>query len=202
MEELKSIIANNIRKLREERNWSQQDLASKMHIARPTVSKWENEQSEPQASQIAELAKLFNVSTEYIFGNIGKPAQKILVIDTSIFIKRPIAINEFIVIFDEVIIPDVVISELNNLKDNKRSKVNQKAWLAMSNIEKLKMNPKVKIFSTDVTSREINDEKIAKVAIDRSKVSIGDKVYMYTDDIYFLYLIKKTNNLEVIGPEK
>jgi len=202
MEDYSIIIATNIRKLREERKWSQQDLASKLNIARPTVSKWENQQSEPQASQLAALAKIFNVSTEFILGNTDKPSQKIIVIDTSIFIKRPIAINEFIEIFDEVIIPDIVISELNYLKDNKRSKVNQKAWLAMSSIEKYKSNSKLKIEKTDVSSKEINDIKIAKVAEERSKVSIRDKVFMYTDDIYFSYLINDSTNLEVIGPEK
>mgnify|MGYP001766967358 CR=1 FL=1 len=202
MDNFITIIATNIRKLREERNWSQQELADKMSIARPTVSKWENQQSEPQASQLAALAKIFNVSTEYILGNTDKPSHKILVVDTSIFIKRPIAINEFIKIFDEVIIPDVVISELNNLKDNKRSKVHQKAWLAMANIEKFKTDSKLIIEKTDVSNTDINDKKIAKVAEDRSKVSIRDKVYMYTDDIYFSYLITETTNLEVIGPEK
>jgi transcriptional regulator with XRE-family HTH domain len=202
LDDYSRIIAANIKRLREEKKWSQKDLATKMNIARPTVSKWENQQSEPTSTQLANLAKIFNVSTEIILGNKDKETHKVIVVDTSIFIKRPQSINEFIDIFDEVIIPDIVMAELNHLKDNKHSKVNKMAWLAMVSINKYMSDSKLVIAKTDVKNKEINDKKIAGVAIDRAKTSLRDKVYMYSDDIYFSFIIEDEPNLEVIGPDK
>ncbi|MFW5983118.1 MAG: ankyrin repeat domain-containing protein [bacterium] len=201
-ENYKSIIAANIKKLRNKRGWSQGDLAKKLNIQRPTISKWENEQSEPASSQLADLANIFSVSTEVILGKTDKATQKIVVVDTSIFIKRPLAIDDMLKIFDEVLIPDIVISELNHLKDKKQDKLKQQAWLAMATIEKYKNNPKLVLKNTDPNITGSNDKKIAQVATDRSKESIRDKVYMYSDDVYFPYLIEETANLESIRPEQ
>jgi predicted ribonuclease YlaK len=78
--------------------------------------------------------------------------EDIVVVDTSILIKRPAIIKGLLDKFDEVIIPQVVIGELNNQKDDKTRKwLKQRAWLVMC----------------------INE------------------VYMFANDVYFLYLVKR-----------
>ena len=62
------VIGRNIRRLREERKMSQNDLAVKMNIARPGISNWENGKSEPSSSQLVQLARIFTVSTDELVG--------------------------------------------------------------------------------------------------------------------------------------
>ncbi len=201
MQNFTQIIAARIKQYREERNWSQQELAEKLLITRPTLSKWENGQSEPSSSQLAMLAQLFNVSIEMIFGN-AKKASSVIVVDTSIFIKTPIVIEELVDKFDEVVIPDIVIQELNNLKDKGNSNVKQRAWLAMVTLQKYQEHQKVFFTNAKYLSDENNDTKIANVAKERAKKSLNDKVYMYSNDVLFSFLVTGFPNLESITPEK
>lgn len=195
------IISAKIKQLREDNNLSQEDLAKKLNITRPTLSKWENGLSEPSSSQLAQIGELFNVSTEVLLGNAQK-SKNIIVVDTSIFIKTPIIIEELVEKFDEVLIPDIVIQELNNLKDRGYHNVKQKAWLAMVNLEKYRENPKVIITEAKYSDDDNNDTKIANVAKARAKKSLYDKIYMYSDDVLFGFLISGFSNLESITPKK
>lgn len=55
-------LADNIRSRRQELKLSQEYVADQLGISRQAVSKWENGQSEPTASNLAELAAIFEVS--------------------------------------------------------------------------------------------------------------------------------------------
>jgi transcriptional regulator with XRE-family HTH domain len=205
MENFSKMIASNLKMLREKQNWSQQDLSDKMHIARPTISKWERGESEPSASQLAQLADLFNVSTEVIIGNTKKSGQNVIVIDTSIFIKTPAILEELVEKFDEIIIPDIVISELNNLKDRANNSVKQKAWLAMANILKLRdrYSNKIIVKEGKFNHNENNDVRIANVAKERAMRSFFDKVHMFSDDVLFGFLTQnEQSNLISLTPQK
>lgn len=48
-----------IKRLREERRWSQRDLAAKLGMSSKTISNWERDQHIPRAS-LGALEKLFN----------------------------------------------------------------------------------------------------------------------------------------------
>jgi len=197
------VISENIKRLREEKGMSQQDLADKVNIARPTISKWENGGSEPSSSQLGLLAKIFDVSSEVLLGNADKPTMNVIVVDTSVFIKRPIVLNDLLKIFDEIIIPEIVIGELNHIKDtNKKSGLSQKAWLCLVSIDKLKDNPKIHITQSRYVENQENDKRIAEEAKARARKSVYDKVYMYSDDIYFQFLVPDISNLEVLTPRK
>ncbi|WP_310794917.1 PIN domain-containing protein [Vibrio harveyi] len=63
-----------------------------------------------------KLSKIFKTSTDELVGNTSIK-KKVIVVDTSALIKRPSIIDELEEFFEEVVIPEVVISELNNLKD-------------------------------------------------------------------------------------
>ena len=55
-----------IRELREERGWSQFELAVKAGVTPGTVGNWERGKSEPKLSQVRVLAELFGVSMDVI----------------------------------------------------------------------------------------------------------------------------------------
>lgn len=60
------IIADKIVKLRKSKGWSQEELAEKIEVSRQSVSKWESANSIPDINRIIELAKLFEVTTDYL----------------------------------------------------------------------------------------------------------------------------------------
>jgi transcriptional regulator with XRE-family HTH domain len=55
-----------IRELREERGWSQFELAVKTGVTPSTISNWERGMTEPKVSQLRRLAELFGVSMDVI----------------------------------------------------------------------------------------------------------------------------------------
>ena len=54
-------LANNIREIRRSRKLSQEHVAEQLGVSRQAVSKWESGQSQPNANNLAELAKLLEV---------------------------------------------------------------------------------------------------------------------------------------------
>lgn len=62
------MIADRIRELRQERNWTQAELARKLGITRNGVNAWEQGFSMPSISSIIELSKVFSVSSDYLLG--------------------------------------------------------------------------------------------------------------------------------------
>lgn len=60
------ILADKIIALRKKNGWSQEELAEKMHVTRQSVSKWEGALSVPDLDKILQLARLFEVSTDYL----------------------------------------------------------------------------------------------------------------------------------------
>ena len=62
------MIADRIKKLRQQFGLTQFDLAKKLNITRSSVNAWEMGISIPSTQYIVELAELFKVSTDYILG--------------------------------------------------------------------------------------------------------------------------------------
>lgn len=60
-------IAQNIKRLRQERNISQNQLARELNITPQAVSKWENGQASPDIELLPKLAKFFAVSIDELF---------------------------------------------------------------------------------------------------------------------------------------
>lgn len=59
-------LSEKILALRKSRGWSQEELAGRLGISRQSVSKWESAESTPEVEKIVELARLFDVSTDYL----------------------------------------------------------------------------------------------------------------------------------------
>lgn len=62
------MLGERICALRKERGWSQVELAKKLNVAKQTVSNWENENIQPSIEMLVRLAKIFDVSTDYLLG--------------------------------------------------------------------------------------------------------------------------------------
>ena len=62
------MIAERIKQLREKNNLTQASLAKKLNVTRSSVNAWEMGISVPSTVLIVELAKLFQVSTDFLLG--------------------------------------------------------------------------------------------------------------------------------------
>ena len=51
-------LGDKIKRLREEKKYSQEDLADLLNVHSVTISKWENGTQEPRAKRLNELAKI------------------------------------------------------------------------------------------------------------------------------------------------
>lgn len=58
-------IGRMIRKLRDEREWSQGQLGRKMRVSKQTISNWENNRRAPDYETLEALADIFNVPMSY-----------------------------------------------------------------------------------------------------------------------------------------
>ena len=61
-------IDEKIKSLRSANKMTQADLARRLNITRASVNAWEMGISKPSIEFIAELARIFNVSTDYLLG--------------------------------------------------------------------------------------------------------------------------------------
>ena len=62
-------LSDKIIILRKQHGMSQEDLAEKLNISRQAISRWENGSATPDASNILQLSKLFNVTTDYLLND-------------------------------------------------------------------------------------------------------------------------------------
>ena len=60
-----------IRRLRKERDLTQEELAELLNVSNQAVSKWERDESMPDISQVVPLANVFGVTTDVLFGMDG-----------------------------------------------------------------------------------------------------------------------------------
>ena len=59
-------LNQKIAQLRNDNNWSQEELAEKLNVSRQSVSKWESGQAKPDLDKIIALSDIFDVSTDYL----------------------------------------------------------------------------------------------------------------------------------------
>ena len=72
---MNSSLGSRIAELRRKKNMTQEDLANALGVTPQAVSKWENDLSCPD---IALLPQLFDVTTDELLGNTGRPETTLL----------------------------------------------------------------------------------------------------------------------------
>lgn len=71
-------LCNQIKKYRNERGFSQKDLAEKIYVSTQTISNWENERSYPDIQNLLLLSVLFDVTLDdLVKGDVEKMKQEI-----------------------------------------------------------------------------------------------------------------------------
>lgn len=69
-----STIGQRIKKLRLKYNMTGNELGLKLNVTRNAISQWETDKRIPTSHMLSELAKIFNVSTDYLInGTTAKP---------------------------------------------------------------------------------------------------------------------------------
>lgn len=66
---MKTTLGQRIAALRKNKGLTQEELADKLNISNQAISKWENDQSEPDVSMLLTLSKLFDISVDELLGN-------------------------------------------------------------------------------------------------------------------------------------
>ena len=62
------VRAMNIRPLREQHGMTQEDLANRLGVKYPAVSKWERGMAYPSMNTVIKMAELFQVSMDVVLG--------------------------------------------------------------------------------------------------------------------------------------
>lgn len=57
-----------LRELREEKEWTQQELGAKLNLTNTTINRYENGYRQPDPETLNKLAEIFGVSTDYLLG--------------------------------------------------------------------------------------------------------------------------------------
>lgn len=75
---IKDIISKRLNKLLSENNIRQRELAEKTGITEVSISRYANGERTPTVGNLVKIAKVFNVSTDYIVGiSNPEPAFKV-----------------------------------------------------------------------------------------------------------------------------
>ena len=65
---MKIILGTRLKELREEKGFTQKQLADKLNINSVTYLHYEKEQREPPLSLLADIAVFYGVSVDYLLG--------------------------------------------------------------------------------------------------------------------------------------
>jgi transcriptional regulator with XRE-family HTH domain len=68
-------FSRRFKRLRESRGWTQEDAAERLGVSRPTIAGYESEEKNriPRQETLHKIAKLFNVSIDYLLSGSDKP---------------------------------------------------------------------------------------------------------------------------------
>lgn len=69
----RKILANNLKKLRNEKHLSQTELSKLLHVSQQTVGSWETGRAIPGSDTLNELADYFGTSTDELLGRHSTP---------------------------------------------------------------------------------------------------------------------------------
>lgn len=57
-------ISEQLRQLRQQRQWNQDTVAERLHVSRQTISNWENDRSLPDLQSLLLLADLYHITLD------------------------------------------------------------------------------------------------------------------------------------------
>lgn len=67
------MFQENLKTLRKNKGFTQEELAARLNVVRQTVSKWEKGQSVPDAEMLVKMAEIFEVPVSQLLGSRIEP---------------------------------------------------------------------------------------------------------------------------------
>ena len=74
------LFADTMKKLREEKGLSQNEIAKRMYVTRATISRWENGYRLPDAAMITRLSEVLGVDVNVLFHAAAQSDENLIVI--------------------------------------------------------------------------------------------------------------------------
>ena len=88
------MLSDNIRTLRKNRGFTQEDLANRMNVTRQTISKWEKGISVPDAEMLSKLAEELETNVGELLGaKIEIPSEENAVVEQLSRLNEQLAIK-------------------------------------------------------------------------------------------------------------
>ena len=104
-------LQDNIRAYRKKNGLSQSDFASKLHVTKQAVSKWETGRGYPDSALIPEIAKVMGVSIDSLMGE-NRRNKKVVFLISSLLV-----IIILTIVFTPMVNKEILeVSEFNELK--------------------------------------------------------------------------------------
>lgn len=121
------MLGNKIRQLREERDWTQCDLAKKLDKSQKTISSWEKGRTNPKVKELHQLCEVFGCTYETLTGIKQHDTQDIT--------------------FDDVLIrvSTLDLEELERLKDHVTVLIRQQEEMARIEYEKARLEEELRM---------------------------------------------------------
>lgn len=88
------MLNENIKMLRKQKGYSQEQLADKLNVVRQTISKWEKGYSVPDADMLEDIADIFEVSVSDLLGKEILPEEEST--DIGELLKQLTILNEYL----------------------------------------------------------------------------------------------------------
>lgn len=160
----KEFLRRRMIELREKNHKSQSDMAELIHCNKSTLSRVEKVGDPTSYKNVQNYAEMYcdtlGLTNEQ--KNLFLRGEKMVVADTSALLKNIQLIDELSKEYSKVIVPQIVIDELDNIKDRNTNNLAAKAWQILKSIGD---NPNV--VTMDNSGKEDdgnNDSKIVAVA--------------------------------------
>lgn len=172
------LIGKNLSKLREERGWTQGQVAEKIGYDRTVYSKWENGTKIPNKEQLDAVAEAFSISAEELYKNVS-----IALIHTSALMKNKRILGLLLEDYAKVIITSDVMKELEEIKRGLRGQKNKRtAWQVMMKISQYQVDYSQLVIEDCGNFDGTTIENMVSLADSLMENQNGD-VYIIHDDV-------------------
>lgn len=191
-----TFLCRRLRELREKNSFTQEEMARKLNVSnKSTISRVEAGKTSYKtlvtfARDYCDAFGLSEAQTEQFLRG-----DKIAIPDTSALLKNTQLIEELCKEYSKVILPKIVIDELDNIKNRNSGTLGRKAWEIIRSIGSSERTIQMDYTGDDPQAN--NDCKI--IAIAREAVAIyGCKVDIITEDADFSAYLKGDESVTAI----
>lgn len=174
-------IGQRIKSLRLKYNMTGNELGARLNVTRNAVSQWETDKRIPTSQMLSELAKLFNVSTDYLLGRDPIPND----LKSDINYAIPLTGGVRIPVLGSIVagIPNTAVADYDEWIEISQSLAMRGDYFALR-IKGDSMEPT--LFDSDIVvirqQPDVEDGEIAAVSIAGNEATIK-RIYHRSDGI-------------------